>query len=301
MIKFLRRKQIDIRKWNKTVLSSPQRLIYFESWFLDSMTDKCWNALVYGNYEYLMPLPYRVKYGMQYIYQPFITQRLGVIGQDIAGHNTVNSFLKAVPIRYLIVNQSVVADNVTNYKYNVTLRNNHIINLIKGYSAIKSAYSRNTVRNLNVAYQSGLTVSYNIGFDKFIDFHCQHEVYQFTKPNLEHINMLINNSQTHAKAFAVGVYYSDNLVAAGLFIVDTQRVYFLLCSSSAVGRSKRAMFLLIDSVIQTYAGKKLIFDFTGSSLPTIARRNEGFGSETEHYNYIVRKSIVQWLFNKFNL
>ena len=81
-IEFYKRSQIDVVKWDSLVRQSFMRLIYFESWYLDSMTNSNWNALIYGDYEFVMPLPFREKYFIQYIYQPFITQRLGVIGKD---------------------------------------------------------------------------------------------------------------------------------------------------------------------------------------------------------------------------
>ncbi|HOG19723.1 MAG TPA: hypothetical protein PKW37_04700 [Salinivirgaceae bacterium] len=300
-IKFYKRSQIDVAKWDSLVRKSFSRLIYFESWYLDSMTNSQWNALIYGDYEFVMPLPFRRKYFIQYIYQPYITQRLGVIGKDGCSPEIVFEFLSSIPRKYLIVHLNGTFQTEINRNYAVVQRDNQILRLINGYDHIAVGYNRNTRRNIQAANEFELTIDYNLDVEQFLEFQCQWEPQEFTKPNFRNVKNLIYNAKIYSQPLLVGVYDNSELISAGLFIVDAQRVYFLLCSSNNVGKDKRAMFLLIDRVIERYAGEDKIFDFTGSSIKSIAQRNLGFGAETEHYSFIKRKGLMQQLIKQLNL
>ncbi len=53
---------------------------------------KQWDALVWNDYEAVMPLTWNRKYGIAYLYQPFLTAQLGVFGNDITPQITGSFF-----------------------------------------------------------------------------------------------------------------------------------------------------------------------------------------------------------------
>ena len=68
-IKYLKHNQIDKQKWDSAIENARNGLVYVLSWFLDIVSPD-WDALVYGDYEVVMPLTYRNKLGVKYLYQP---------------------------------------------------------------------------------------------------------------------------------------------------------------------------------------------------------------------------------------
>jgi hypothetical protein len=56
-------------------------IVYAYSWYLDIVSPG-WDALVKDDYKSVMPLTWRKKYGIKYLYQPFFTQQLGVFSSD---------------------------------------------------------------------------------------------------------------------------------------------------------------------------------------------------------------------------
>ena len=100
-IQYFQRDQVNDRLWNNRIDSSANGLIYAYSFYLDCLCDH-WDALVLNDYEAVMPLPWRKKAGIYYIYQPFLTAQLGVFGQSPDGV-LLEAFLKAIPkkFRYL--------------------------------------------------------------------------------------------------------------------------------------------------------------------------------------------------------
>ena len=76
MIRFVNRNQIDVEKYNYCIEKAIQSRIYAYAWYLDIVADN-WSVLVLDDYDAVMPLPWKIKYGIKYITQPFFTQQLG--------------------------------------------------------------------------------------------------------------------------------------------------------------------------------------------------------------------------------
>ncbi|MGZ8510263.1 MAG: hypothetical protein ACXWWA_07800, partial [Chitinophagaceae bacterium] len=98
-IRFVPYKEIDLTKWDNCISTASNGLIYGYSYYLDHMA-KQWDALVLDDYEAVMPLTWNRKYGIAYLYQPFLTAQLGVFGQDISAE-LLASFLQAIPAKFL--------------------------------------------------------------------------------------------------------------------------------------------------------------------------------------------------------
>ena len=77
MIQYLKNKEIDFKKYDACIEAAINSRIYAYSWYLNIVADN-WDALVLNDYEAVMPLPWRQKYFIKYIYPPAWTQQLGV-------------------------------------------------------------------------------------------------------------------------------------------------------------------------------------------------------------------------------
>ena len=77
-IHFVTRQQINTTLWDASINASTNGLIYATSAYLDAMCNQQWCALVNDDYSTIMPLPNRRKYGINYIYQPAMTQQCGI-------------------------------------------------------------------------------------------------------------------------------------------------------------------------------------------------------------------------------
>ena len=80
MITYLTRTQLNKNEYDNCIHNAPQSKVYALSWYLDIVADN-WGALVLNNYEAVMPLPWRKKYGICYVYPPCWTQQLGVFSK----------------------------------------------------------------------------------------------------------------------------------------------------------------------------------------------------------------------------
>jgi hypothetical protein len=85
--------EINKQKWDQCVQHSMQSIIYAESAYLDYMTGN-WDALVLGDYEAVMPLCYRNKWGIRYLYQPAFIQQGGIFSPQKLTTEIAKAFLE---------------------------------------------------------------------------------------------------------------------------------------------------------------------------------------------------------------
>lgn len=290
-IKHLKHNEIDFKLWDKTILSSQNQLIYAHSWFLNIVSPK-WEALVTENYEYVMPLPIKRKYGVSYLTQPPYTQQLGVFSSNIIDSELLLLFVKKIP--------------TFSYEININEQNpidialqqpNYILNLNSSYADLCKMYSKNAQRNLNKALSLNLKFSYKLSFDEFWEFNCSvTKKYGSWHPTtLKEI--IVKGIENDSIRFC-GVYNTDNLLIAALCLLITEeRMTYLLPVSSQAGKSNWAMFLLIDELIKRFAGQKKILDFEGSRIEGIARFYKGFGAKLRPY-YTLKRNKPTFLVDK---
>src|SRR5215203_6156794 len=97
-IQYFTRREINTQSWDYCIEGASNGLIYGTTVYLDHMAGK-WDALVLNDYEAVMPLPWRKKWGINYIYQPFLTAQLGLFGNHITA-KLLEAFLDAIPAKF---------------------------------------------------------------------------------------------------------------------------------------------------------------------------------------------------------
>ncbi|MBL7983340.1 MAG: hypothetical protein JNM91_00005, partial [Flavobacteriales bacterium] len=98
MIRHLRNEEIDRQQWDRLLDQCPDRLWYARSRVLDRMAPG-WEALIDDQLGILMPLTWRRKWGIHYLYNPYGAQQLGVFNANHDPDRTT-AFLAAVPGRF---------------------------------------------------------------------------------------------------------------------------------------------------------------------------------------------------------
>ena len=175
-------------------------------------------------------------------------------------------------------------------------RVNHILDIGRDYKEIRSGYNRNTLRNIRHAIKLGVTIEYENNPDMVVSFLAANDQSGSIHRYTSEIRELIKSSFDTLKGFAIKASIDDKIHSIAFFIEDNDRLYFLLCASDPIGKANKSMYLMIDRVIISYARKKNIFDFTGSNIENIARRNISFGAKTETY-YQLKWNRLQLLYS----
>ena len=129
---------------------------------------KHWDALVFGDYEAVMPLTWNKKYGFYYLYQPAFTASLGVFGKSIDG-TLVKNFLDSIPKKFKLIEISLNhGNNFPDAIKGYYPRSNYILDLNRTYEELLHGYRENHRRNILKAKEVGSRISKEISVDEII-------------------------------------------------------------------------------------------------------------------------------------
>jgi hypothetical protein len=151
------------------------------------------------------------------------------------------------------------------------------------------------MRNIDKALKHGLTVYENAGTSEIVSMFrntAGGSVKRITSRHYRKIETLINYCLANELGQILGCYTPEGILCAAVFLVTTHRrsIYILPCST-AEGKEKRAMFMLIDYYIKSNSGKNLVLDFEGSNIEGIARFFKGFGATACEYFTVKRNRL----------
>jgi len=288
MIKHIKHDQIDFKRYDECVNRSMGAYIYAYSWYLDIVAGE-WDVLVEDDYVSVFPLPFRVKFGIKYIYQPVFTQQLGLFSTALQGIAKLNEFISVIPKEFKLIeinlNKYYVTIKRKNYKLVENL--NLELDLAKDYEQIHKQYSTNLKRNIKKAKKNELQTSNHIKPEQLIELFKSNkgnELNVYSPEDYVRLGRLAYMLLHKGKASIEGVYNKENtLIAAALFVLGSTRLIFLFSGLSDEGKEKAAMPFLINNFIEKHSNSNKIFDFEGSNNESLARFYRSFGAQEYHY------------------
>jgi len=290
MIHYLKRKHIDIVKYNACIEAAINSRIYAYSWYLDIVADN-WDALVLNDYEAVMPLPWRQKYFIKYVYTPYWLLQLGVFFTN--EKTDINLFLQMLDKKFKFVDLRMntgnkledcfLASHQLNQMQFISLNN-------RSYESIKSQYSRNRKRDLQKAANNELTVRWDEDPTLLIELFKNNVGTRLSKVrDVDYLNLtkLLKKILKLGKGEMLCVYDNkENLVASAFFLKHKHRVTELVCSTDFKNRDNGANTFLNDGAISKYHPNFEIFNFGGSTMKNISNYYKSFNAESEHYNML---------------
>jgi hypothetical protein len=283
-IVYIKHRDIDEEKWTSCIENADNSRLYANTWHLDR-TAIVWDALILGDYEYVMPLPVKRKFGLKYIYQPIFCQQLGIFPsppKSVAAlfYNELFKLFRYADVH--INSRNKVAHNDSEIQF--LPRENFLLDLKYNYKSLVKSYSKNTKRNIAKANANNLQYIAGLRLEDYLAFKEANLLAKGSKKNIDKLKSIIAYGQYKGIGEIYGVYNEDNeLCAAVYFSKWKNRVIYLNAVSSQEGKNLRAMHFLIDNFIRQNAEHELLIDFEGSMIPGIARFYGGFGATPETY------------------
>lgn len=271
-------------------------MIYAFSWYLDTVSPN-WDALIYGDYEAVMPLTHKKKYFIHYLYQPFFTQQLGVFFKESLSQNRLKEFITAIPKKFRFIEIQLNEQNqILDDTLPITKRKNYLLDLNRQYEKLTKDYNNGAKRNLKKAKKHQLELK-TIPFSDVVGFYKLHKASttKGVKDNdYKRLLDIMDQAYNKKKLLAKGVYTRNNeLLACAAFLTHKNRILFLLGTASDLGKEYGAMYQLMDYLIFQFANHKMTLDFEGSEIPGIAQFFKSFGAEKQHY-YKLKVNRLPW-------
>ena len=302
----LRRSQIDDQRWNEAIDRSQQRVIYGFSWYLDVVCED-WNALVWPSaldYEIVMPLPVRKKYGFSLIYQPHFCQYLGIFSETSLTTDQVKCFLQACSRHFAYI--SAYSLHPKNYKdvlpeilrakdLNYAVHKTRILPLGKNFSEIQDGYSADRKKNLQRSQEWSWAVQQGFEIETLIElfqnnntssiqggvslktYYILKELYKkLAEKKYAELNYAFVNGKIHSGA---------------LFINDGQHGIYLFNAADQTGRKGNARTWLLNRFFEHNCNSDGYFDFESAQVEPIAAFYKSFGGETVPFMQISKNKL----------
>lgn len=285
-IRYLERNEIDAIKWNNCIRDASNGLIYARSFYLDAMAEN-WSALVAGDYQYVMPLTWRRKYGYTYLCQPAFTAQLGVFYRNDLNSRTVEKFIDQTKLHFKFCEIHL---NFSNIVPATQVRANYVLDLNKSYPDIRKGYKKRLLENLQEAEHHHLqyldTTDYTETIQLFKSQYGKRLPY-VRNVDYRHFEILCEELIRSNMIFARQVKdLSGNLLNSSIFFRDERRIYNIMSVSLPAGREKRAHFFLLDHLIMEFSTKNIWLDMEGSEVPGIAEFYRKFGTVNQPYPFL---------------
>ena len=284
MISYVTRNRLEIDKYNECIATSIQTNVFGYSWYLDIVCDN-WGVLVYNNYDAVMPLPWRKKMLITYVYPPLWLIQLGIYSKGVEDEN---EFLIELFSKFKFVELRMNAKNSFSMFHKFQKEKQlQILSLNQEYEAIKNNYNRNRKRELQKAEKLDLVENWNdhpgILIHLFKD-NVGKRVRKIEKRDYENLRRLMEVCIEKKIGELLTVYDKNNKLVSGAFFLKYQkRVTELVCSSDFNNRNNGANTFMNDRAIYKYCNHFEIFDFGGSSMKNIADYYRSFGAVDENY------------------
>lgn len=290
-IKYLDRSEINAEAWNRCVKSGSINWVYAYFEYLEGVCYQQWGALVVENgsdYVGVFPLPYRKKWGIHYVYQPYFCQQLGVFGDfDSLARSEFDtqSFIESIPRRFLRVHLAV--HPFFGAVENASLRPNFVIPAGFGEGDFNKD-ARKNLKSLNeVVYRETSDLwkvleIYDIAWGRENMF-----VWANTYEGFEHALKLLDRSSYYAFEALQG----EEVLGAAVFLVSGDRLHYVCGAPTPSGREMGIVHGLINHVCEKFPLHKI--DLEGSSIPSVAQFYRKFNPLEEHF-YRIEQNLRLW-------
>ena len=285
MIQYLPYHQIDKIKYDYCISHSKESRVYAYSWYLDC-TAKSWDLLIEGDYKTVMPLPRKVKYGIQYIFTPPWIQQLGVFSIEDVPQKKIIQFLKKIPNKYFWIDYQLNSGNKLD-KLSLVSRKNYILSLYRPLSEIQKGFNINRKRILK-RIGNNLFIDKEGSIDIFIEGYInQDKPYDIEPEYIENLRCLYNLKNGHIQVW--NVFDKESIVAGLIWLKDRQRITYLVPMALERAKKLHASTFLINELIRDFQETDIILDFEGSMVKGVEKFYQSFGSSPEHYTYYKKR------------
>lgn len=287
MIRKIKYADIDFDKYQKCVETAVQNNSYADATILDHLCEN-WELLIFGDYDFVMPIPLKRKYGFQFVLMPLFCQQLGVFGLEI-NPNIEQKFLKFLLKNYKIVYYAFNFQN--DFGENLEIRKNYFIDK-KPFALLRKNYFKGRKSTVKVAQYLNFK---EVNLDENIYF-IKNNFKGLTKKNdlVKFFNYLkFLEERNSLKLFAS--FKEEQMTNLAIVISTENRFSLLGLVNDNDYRTDNGASFLIDRILRENI-EHTNFDFMGSTIRGIEVFFKSFGSDLQEYG-VIKNSLKDLLKN----
>jgi hypothetical protein len=289
MIIFLQHEEIDKAKWDNCVAHAANSLIYGYSFYLDAIAPN-WNAIVIDDYEAVMPLVWRRKFFITYLYQPPFTQQLGIFYTQQLNRQLYTAIENILQQQYRFAEIFLNYGNTGCFNpKHCTPQTNLVLDINKPYHTIYNEYlpgftkSLRRIAKFNFVYAPSANIEEAVLlYKKLYSSRVKHIT---EKDFAAFTNLCVALSQQQMLVIRKVLDENNNLLALVLLFKDNNRLYNIISCITDEGKRMEANYFLYDNIIKEFCNKEVILDLEGSEIKGVADFYSKMNPVNQPYNF----------------
>jgi len=294
-IRYVDAAEFSYEKWQRLTGTTS---LYVDPAFLSAMADN-WGAFIYKDYEAVLPVFPRTKWGIAYLYQPAFIQKTAIHSLAPVDSTLIHLFLSACRKRFRFAEFNL-ANNPADNNYYSKERNNYLVNLDPSYAIIESQYKTDLQKNRKIASHYAFEYRPADHPNSVLSLYQQTYGKSLSYSNQDYRRLLHYCTSEIGKPQLVirEVRLANEVQAACLCLKDSERLYLLANITVPHARKKAANHFLLDQLIREFAGRLRWLDMEGSDHPGIAHFYQNFGAVNEPYYFVAWNDLpfpLRWL------
>ncbi len=273
-IKYIPYKDINKKKWDECIGNALHPSLFCTSIYLDTIAGN-WDGLIVNDYEIIMPLIFRKKLGIKYLYQPAFLPQIGIFCNSKIEADIYKNFIEKLISVFDFAEVSIASiTTLSSFHKNmeVTLRNNYVVNLQKNYISIHKNYHPNFTKSLRRLQKFSLQYKTSNDSEEIIRLYkllYLKKIASVKKTDLHHFLSLC----LYMKKDIIirKVYDANNNLIAGVILLRYKNIiYNIISCVTPAGKKTEANYFLYDKLMEEFSGQDYVLDLEGSDIVGIA-------------------------------
>lgn len=284
-MKFIESTHIDKEVWSDLTINHSTHF-FSETNYLDAVAEN-WGAYVKGNYEAVLVIPYRVKFGLKWVYLPLFYRSSEWVG------NWTEEEKEEIKSRLL---KDFNGGNIAFEESNVDT-SDFFYQVIHPNQEHRTNYNKLATRMLKKAQHSELKQTNELHLDVFVKLiakELQAKVGVWDEEGIAVFKNLVNNYAKDDKLKFYGAILHGELVGGIVTLISNNRILYLKGTATIEAKKMGAIYMVMDAAIHDAMQKKCTFDFGGSRVDGVARFNYNLGGTDVHYQNMVWDNFPFW-------
>ena len=291
MIKKLQPSEIDFEKYQNALKNSVQQNFYAQTSVLNQLCES-WELLIFGDYEFVMPIPIRKKYAFKFVIMPLFCQQLGISGPR-RDKQIEEKFRLYLAKNYKIVYYAF--HYLNEFNEHLAQKKNYVISPTD-YHLLRKKYFKG--RKSSVKMAKNLVLA-EIPFEENLPFIRQNFKGLPKKRDLKKFISYSRFLENSGLLKTFGAYKENQLISLAILVSTDEKLSLLGLVNDEIYKAENGASFLIDALLQQNIAEKT-FDFMGGNVRGLEVFFKSFGAELEQYQIIANspKDFLKKLLKK---
>lgn len=279
-MRLLARKDINDEVWNRIVESSSVENYILYTWAMDT-TSENWCAIIDGEYDFILPIPFSVNVGVKRARQQVYSRQVDFIGEK-------NLLPKAIELLKTEFKECDV--RISESELGITDQHFQILDLENVFEYTTNA-KRLIKKSEHLRYEQtdDLTSLMNLYASN------THKKIKNSNENLSRLKNLMTSCLENGKGYAFNAFDGENIIGACFIIEDKSTATYLIGDSNPEEKKAGVVYGMMNFAIQKAQEKKMKrFDFGGSNVDSVAQFYRKFGAKNQNYTRLSWDNSPFW-------